>query len=81
METVLEADSAIKHRPCDSTFHPVGQFETPLVIVVFVPSVGEHINVPEDATLRSQLVVALPGFQAVNATLISFICGQDWNIE
>ena len=54
-----------------TTVQPFGQLESPLVIVDSVPRAVGQVNVPTEATLYSQFVVAYSaGFQAVNETSI-----------
>ena len=50
------------------TVHPDGQLLPPRFIVEFVPRADGQINVPLEATLASQTLVALVLPQVVNAT-------------
>ena len=56
------------------TVHPVGQLESPLVIVESVPRAAGQVNVfvPDacEPAFVIQFVVAFDGFQAVNETSI-----------
>ena len=52
-----------------TTVHPVGQWSESLCIVASVPSAAGHLNVPEDATLKSHTAVELDHVE--NATSIS----------
>ena len=51
-----------------TTVQPDGQLLVPRVIVESVPRADVQVKVPDVATPESQLVAALDGFQAVNAT-------------
>ena len=63
------------------TVHPDGQLLTSRAIVEYVPSAAGQMNLPFEATPKSQLVVALDGFQAVNATSTEDSDVQDANMD
>ena len=64
-----------------TTVQPVGQLESPLVIVDSVPRAAGQVNVPEAATPFTQSVVAFDGFHAAKLTSIDTSLLQALNIN